>query len=67
MSPWDLSFKYSKLEGPTSCLIFLGMEVDTESLQLRLPSNELSRLNFELSQCFYCYLISKWEIATYIV
>ena len=28
--------EYSKLKGPSSCLKFLGIEVDTESLQLRL-------------------------------
>ena len=41
--------EYSKLEGPSSCLIFLGIEVDTESLQLKLPSDKLSRFKCELS------------------
>ena len=43
--------EYSKLEGPSSCLTFLGIEVDTEFLQLRLPSDKLSRLKSELSRC----------------
>ena len=46
--------EYSKLEGPSSCLTFLGIEVDTESLQLRLPSDKLSRLKSELSRCCHC-------------
>ena len=41
--------EYSKLEGPSSCLTFLGIEVNTESLQLRLPSDKLSRLKSEFS------------------
>lgn len=34
----------SKLEGPETCLTFLGIEVDTEALQLRLPADKLSRV-----------------------
>ena len=33
-----------KREGPTSCLTFLGIEVDTASSQLRLPEDKLQRL-----------------------
>lgn len=33
-----------ELEGPSSCLTFLGIEVDTQALQLRLPEEKLSRL-----------------------
>ena len=40
----------SKLEGPSTCLTFLGIEVDTVSLQLRLPANKLARLVAELSR-----------------
>ena len=36
--------EYSKPEGPSSCITFLEIKVDTESLQLRLPSDKLSRL-----------------------
>lgn len=32
----------SKLEGPSTCLTFLGIEVDTQALQLRLPEQKLS-------------------------
>ena len=33
-----------KSEGPTSCLTFLGIEVDTEQMQLRLPAEKLQRV-----------------------
>ena len=33
-----------KVEGPTTCLTFLGIEVDTVSQQLRLPQAKLLRL-----------------------
>ena len=38
----------SKLEGPSSCLTFLGIEVDTINQQLRLPGKKLDRLLAEL-------------------
>ena len=34
----------SKLEGPATCLCFLGIETDTESLEIRLPADKLQRL-----------------------
>ena len=48
----------AKLEGPSTCLTFLGIEVDTESLQLRLPLDKLDRLTRELKaavgrKCLY--------------
>ena len=33
-----------KREGPTTCLIFLGVELDTVKLELRLPTENLTRL-----------------------
>ena len=41
----------SKLEGPSTCLSFLGIEIDTKSLQLRLPSSKLSNLKETLAEC----------------
>jgi len=40
----------SKLEGPSTCLSFLGIEVITESLQLCLPSSKLSNLKEILAE-----------------
>ena len=39
----------SKLEGPTTCLTFLGIEADTIALQLRLPQEKLANLRALLS------------------
>ena len=33
-----------KREGPTTCLVFLGIEIDTVAGELRLPEEKLSRL-----------------------
>ena len=41
----------AKCEGPTTCLSFLGIEVDTASMQLRLPTDKLERIN---------NLVNKW-------
>ena len=43
----------AKLEGPTTCLTFLGIEVDTVALQLRLPGPKLSELRRCLHQCAF--------------
>ena len=39
----------SKLEGPCTCLTFLGIEIDTVTMQARLPREKLSSLKRELS------------------
>ena len=39
----------SKLEGPATCLSFLGIEFDTMAFQLRLPTDKLVRLKAELN------------------
>ena len=44
-----VSLEPSKLEGPTTCLTFLGIKVDTRTLQICLPSDKLYRLNEELA------------------
>ena len=33
-----------KLEGPTTCLSFLGLEIDTVAMELRLPTTKLTAL-----------------------
>ena len=40
----NLPLALSKLEGPSTCLVFLGIELDTLLLQLRLPYPKLMRL-----------------------
>ena len=47
VSIWEelgIPLEPSKLEGPATCLSFLGIEVDTVALQLRLPPEKLLRL-----------------------
>ena len=33
-----------KVEGPSTCIIFLGIEIDTVAMELRLPQDKLQRL-----------------------
>ena len=40
-----------KREGPTTCLVILGIEIDTQAGELRLPTNKLERL---------CSLLQEW-------
>ena len=40
--------EFSKLEGPETCLTFLGIEVDTSALQLHLPRDKLDKLKWQL-------------------
>ena len=40
----NIPLAVTKSEGPTTCLIFLGIEVDTMKLELRLPAEKLLRL-----------------------
>ena len=53
VSTWErlgVPLEPSKLEGPSTCLMFLGVEVDTVAMQLRLPEAKLSRLRAELKE-----------------
>ena len=49
----------SKVEGPAMCLTFLGIEVDTRTLQIRLPSDKLLRLKEELATAVSKRCLSK--------
>ena len=49
----------SKLEGPTTCLTFLGIEIDTVALQIRLPEEKLATLRRELTGVLSRKVISK--------
>ncbi len=37
-----------KTEGPTKVVVFLGIELDTEAVTLRLPDEKLQRLQREI-------------------
>ena len=49
----------SKLEGPATCMTFLGIKVDTLALQLRLPADKLLNLKLTLSHYLGHKVISK--------
>ena len=46
-----LGLPLHKCEGPTCCLTFLGIVVDTEAMELRLPQDKLTNL---------CSLVEQW-------
>ena len=56
----------SKLEVQTTWLMFLGIEVDTEAMQLRLPSKKLSRLRSLLDIVAGKKAISKRELQSLV-
>ena len=39
-----------KCEGPTTCLTFLGIEIDTQALELRLPADKLNRVQMTVRE-----------------
>ena len=55
-----------KTEGPPSSLVFLGIEVDTEAEEVRLPSEKLIRLQREIKQWSRRRSTSKRELLSLI-
>ena len=41
-----------KLGGPATCLTFLGIEVDTEAMELRLPEKKLGLLTAAIKEWY---------------
>ena len=41
-----------KLEGPATCLTFLGIEVDTEAMELRLPEMKVGLLTAAIKEWY---------------
>ena len=54
----------SKLVGPSTCLTFLGIEVNTKALLLHLPQEKLAQLKQDLSHCILRKTINKRELQT---
>ena len=57
---------HAKCKGPMACLSFLGIEVDTASMQLRLPANKLERVNNVVNKwvgrkCITKKELSRWQ------
>ena len=59
---FGIPLKPSKLEGPTCCLTFLGIEVDTDRLQLRLQATKMEQLLSELQQAWGRRTLTKREL-----
>ena len=55
-----------KREGPTTCLIFLGVELDTVKLELRLPTEKLTRLKTILKKWVRLQSCRKRELQSLI-
>ena len=58
----NIPIEESKLEGPLPCLTFLGIEVDTVSLQLRLPSDKLANLKDSFNDSIHRRSMSKKDL-----
>ena len=54
-----IPLKTSKLEGPATCLTFLGIEFETVNLQIRLPPEKLSNLQAQLAHAVSHKCITK--------
>ena len=55
-----------KLEGPTTCLTFLGIEVDTEAMELRLPEMKLKSLTSTVKEWYGRKSCTKRELLSFI-
>lgn len=53
----NLPLSLLKREGPSTCLVFLGIELDTIKLELRLPADKLEGLQST---------IQKWYIKLFL-
>lgn len=72
----NIALSWEKVEGPSTCLSFLGIEIDTKEWQLRLPADKLSNLFTELSHWLtktsctkrqLLFLIEKLSFATKVL
>ena len=60
-----VSLEPSKLEGPSTCLTFLGIQIDTEALLLRLPAEKLSKPKQELFHCILTKIVNYKVLLVY--
>ena len=64
-----LCFQDSKVEGPTTCLEFLGIELDSHAMEACLPSRKLEFLSSLLPQWkskTHCTLLELQELTGYL-
>ena len=55
-----------KLEGPSQCIVFLGIEIDATSLIIRLPTDKLSHLSVAISSWINRKKCTKVELLSLI-
>ena len=55
-----------KCVGPAVCIVFLGIELDSEKLEMRLPKDKLDRLRETFKQWSGCKGCSKQELLSLI-
>ena len=56
----------NKCEGPTVCLTFLGIEIDTRAMEMRLPVEKLQKLKDTLQNWRGCKACTKRELLSLI-
>ena len=61
-----LPMAIDKQEGPTTCIIFLGIELDTEKLELRLPHHKLLRLKSLLQRWAHFRSVKKRDLESLV-
>ena len=69
LSTWELlgiPSEPSKLEGPATCLTFLGIEIDTVALEMRLPADKLGRLKSILAATLGKKAVTKRELQSLV-
>ena len=55
-----------KLQGPSQCLIFLGIILDIQLMEARLPSDKLRQIQNQLSAWLTRKKATKWEILSLV-
>ena len=65
-SELGVSIEPSKLEGLSQCLSFLGIEVDTVTLQLRLPQEKVLKLREKLQSCIHSRSLTKRDLESLV-
>ena len=55
-----------KTEGPSHCLTFLGITIDTQSMQAHLPEDKLKRIRHQVATWLSCKKATKREILSLV-
>ena len=62
----ELGREAHKVGAPTTCLTFLGIEIDSVNSQLRLPNDKLRSLKGEISSLGSCRACTKKQLLSLI-